>query len=162
MQQISLCCVEFLWASIKVSDKASLIPVSSTTETWFICSRRWCMNKLWVFIQTKHLFVFIPIWTKDKVGVTWNRFKPSSKIFNWPFQGSNSFVDHLCYLCLVFVMFSRVCSLLPCDYLLGKGWPLGSWLWCLLWFYYFPIWYPRTGVVLDCIDSWPLPSFLLF
>ena len=25
-----------------------------------------------------------------------------------PFQGSTSFVDHLCYLCLVFVMLSRL------------------------------------------------------
>ena len=24
----------------------------------------------------------------------------------------------------------RVCSLLPCGHLLGKGWPLGSCLWC--------------------------------
>ena len=23
-------------------------------------------------------------------------------------------------------------------------------------------WYPGSGVVLDCIDSWSLPSFLLF
>ena len=40
----------------------------------------------------------------------WNGFKPSSKNFYWPFQGdtSTSFVDHLCYLCLVFVMLSRL------------------------------------------------------
>ena len=37
-----------------------------------------------------------------------NRFKPSSKIFYWPIQGGTSFVDHLCYLCLVFVMLSRL------------------------------------------------------
>ena len=55
----------------------------------------------------------------------------------------------------------RVCSLLPCGHLKGKGWPLGSCLWCLFWFYYLPIWYPGTGVVLDCIDSWSLLSFLL-
>ena len=27
----------------------------------------------------------------------WNRFKPSSKIFYWPFQGGTSFVDLLCF-----------------------------------------------------------------
>ena len=27
--------------------------------------------------------------------------------------------------------------------------------------FYFLIWYPGSGVVLDCIDSWSLPSFLL-
>ena len=34
-------------------------------------------------------------------------------------------------------------------------------LWCLLWFCYFPFWYPGTGVVLDCINSWSLLSFWL-
>ena len=37
-----------------------------------------------------------------------NRFKPSSKIFYLPFHGGTSFVDHLCYLCLLFVMHSRL------------------------------------------------------
>ena len=30
------------------------------------------------------------------------------KYFYWPFQGGTSFVGHLCYLCLVFVMLSRL------------------------------------------------------
>ena len=61
-------------------------------------------------------------------------------------------MDNLCYLCLVFVMLSRmfIATLWSPE---GKG--LTS---CLLFvmfivFCYFPIWYPRTGVVLDCIDS---------
>ena len=37
-----------------------------------------------------------------------NLFKPSSKAFYIPFQGDTSFMDHLCYLCLVFVMHSRL------------------------------------------------------
>ena len=90
----------------------------------------------------------------------WNCFKPSSKIFYWPFEGGASFVDHLSYLCLVFVML-RICSLLPCGHLLGKGWPLGSCLWRLIVFCQFPMWYPRSGVVLDNIDSWNLLPFLL-
>ena len=28
-------------------------------------------------------------------------------------------------------------------------------------FCYFPMWYPASGVVLDCIVSWSLSSFLL-
>ena len=55
----------------------------------------------------------------------------------------------------------RVCSFVPCGHLLGKGWPLGSHLWCLLWVCHFPIWYPGSGVVLDCIDSWSLHPYLL-
>ena len=33
-----------------------------------------------------------------------NWFKPSSKIFYWLFQGGTSFVDLLCFFCLVFAM----------------------------------------------------------
>ena len=69
-----------------------------------------------------------------------NRFKPSSKLFYWPFQGGTSFVDLLCFcsvLCLL--CFVRVCLYVLCGHLLGKGWPLGSRLWCLLWFCHFPI-----------------------
>ena len=57
-------------------------------------------------MQTKHLCVLVHIWTKSEVGALWNRLKPSIKIFYWPFQGSASFVDHLCYFCLVFVSLS--------------------------------------------------------
>ena len=56
-----------------------------------------------------------------------NRFKPSSKIFYWPFQGNTSFVDLLWF-------FSFLCSLCLCERLFiwamwspaGKG--LTSWL----------------------------------
>ena len=66
--------------------------------------------------------------------------RPSSKIFYWPFQGGTSFVDLLCFcsvLCLL--CFVRVCLYVLCGHLLGKGWPLGSRLWCLLWVCHFPI-----------------------
>ena len=69
-----------------------------------------------------------------------NRFKPSSKIFYWPFQGGTSFVDLLCFcsvLCLL--CFVRVCLYVLRGHLLGKGWPLGSRLWYLLWVRHFPI-----------------------
>ena len=39
--------------------------------------------------------------------------------------------------------------------------PLGSCWGCLLYFCYFPMWYPGSGVVLDCIISLSLTSFLL-
>ena len=41
---------------------------------------------------------------KDEVGALWNRFKPSSNMF----QGGACFVDHLCYFYLEFVMLSHV------------------------------------------------------
>ena len=56
------------------------------------------------------------------------------------FQGGTSFVDLLCFcsvLCLL--CFVRVCLYVLRGHLLGKGWPLGSRLWCLLWVCHFPI-----------------------
>ena len=57
--------------------------------------------------------------------------------------------------------FMHICLLMPCGHLLGKGWPLGSRLWCLLVKLSLSYWYLGSGVLLDCIDSWSLPSFLL-
>ena len=134
-----------------------------------------------------------------------NGFKPSSKIFYRPFQGGTSFYwSFIFFLYCVYYVFVCVCLYLPCGHLLGKGWPLGSRLWCLLWVCHFPIgildqvwyliasipdlctltyfviplgslvcdcllsfchfhmWCPGSGVVLDCIDSWYVPSSLLF
>ena len=90
----------------------------------------------------------------------WNRFKPSSKIFlltvaRWYFF-CRSFMLFLSCVCYAFV---RVCLLMPCGHLLGKGWPLGSRLWCLIVSLLLSHHYPGSGVVLDCIDSWFLPSF---
>ena len=52
------------------------------------------------------------------------------------------------YICLV-----RVCLYVLCGHLLGKGWSLGSRLWCLTVSLSLSHWYPGSGVVLDCIDS---------
>ena len=99
---------------------------------------------------------------KGEVVAPWNRFKPSSKIFILT-------VPRLCFFCGSFMLFLpcsccafvRVCSLMPCGHLLGKGWPLGSHMWCLIVKLSLSHCYPGSGVVLDCIDSWSLPSFLL-
>ena len=61
-------------------------------------------------------------------------------------------MDHLCFLCLVFAMLLRlfIAALWSPEL---KG--LTSWLMFVMFIVisYFPIWYPGTGVVLDCIDS---------
>ena len=57
--------------------------------------------------------------------------------------------------------FVRARLLMHCGHLLGKGWPLGSRLWCLIVKLSLSHWYPGSGVVLDCIDSWSLLLFLL-
>ena len=59
------------------------------------------------------------------------------------------YVFVLSCVCYVFV---RVCLYVLFCYLLGKGWPLGSRLWCLTVSLSLSHWYPGSGVELDCID----------
>ena len=77
-------------------------------------------------MQTKYLCVLIHIWIKGEVGAPWNRFKPSSKIFYWRFQGVTSFVDLLCFFCLVVTM--HLCSSVLCALWSPAGKVLTSWL----------------------------------
>ena len=79
---------------------------------------------------------------------------PPVKISYWLFQGGTSFVDLLCYLCLVCHVFVSVhCCLVV-------TWRPDCRLWCYF-MYLFPFWCLGSGVVLDCIDSWSLPTFIL-
>ena len=62
-------------------------------------------------------------------------------------------MDQLCFLCLVFLMLSRL-FIAALWSPAGKG--QASWLLLVMFivfFVYFPMWYPGSGVVLDCIDS---------
>ena len=68
------------------------------------------------------------------------------------------FMFFLSCVCYAFV---RVCLYVPCGRLLGKGWPLDSRLLCLTVSLSLSHWYPGSGVVLDCIDSWSLHLYLL-
>ena len=68
------------------------------------------------------------------------------------------YVFVLSCVCYVFV---HVCLYVLCGHLLGKGWPLGSRLWCLTVSLSLSHWYPGSGVVLDCSDSWCLHPYLL-
>ena len=112
-------------------------PKSSLWPKWLILTNRFDRG---LFLRTRFIYVS---WSTSELRVRLvplNRFKPSSKIFYWPFQGGTSFVDLLCFcsvLCLL--CFVRVCLYVLRGHLLGKGWPLGSRLWCLLWVCHFPI-----------------------
>ena len=57
---------------------------------------------------------------------------------------------HLCFVCLVFLMLSR---LFIAALWSPAGERLTSWLLLVLFivFCYFPVWYPGSVVVLDCI-----------
>ena len=78
-------------------------------------------------MQTKYLYVLIHIWIKGVVGALLNRFKPSSKIFYWPFQGDTSFVDLLCS-CSVLCLLCLCARLFLCALWSPAGKGLTSWL----------------------------------
>ena len=78
-------------------------------------------------MQTKYLCVLTHIWIKGEVGVPLNRFKPSSKIFYWPFQGGTSFVDLLCF-CSVLCLLCLCARLFTCALWSPAGKGLTSWL----------------------------------
>ena len=131
--------------------------------SWFICFRRWCIDKLGVFMQTKNLSVLIHIWIKGEVGADKTSLSPPVKYFTdrskavlllWLF-----YVFVLSCVCYVFV---RVCLYVLRGHLLGKGWPLGFRLWCLTVSLSLSLWYPGSGVVLDCTDSLSLHPYLLW
>ena len=73
-------------------------------------------------MQTKHLYVLIHIWTKGEVGAQLNRFKPSSKIILLTVPRRASFVDNLCYFCLVLLCFHA------CLFVDTLWSPAGKWL----------------------------------
>ena len=77
------------------------------------------------FIQTKNLCVLIRIWAGSRFGAPLGRFKLSSEVFYWLFQGGASFVDHSCYICLVLLYFSVRLFIDTLWSLAGKG--LTSW-----------------------------------
>ena len=62
----------------------------------------------------------------------------------------------LCYLCLVFIFLLRL-FIAALWSLAGKG--LNFWFSFVM--CNFPMWYPWSDVVLDCIDSWILSTFFL-
>ena len=61
-------------------------------------------------------------------------------------------MDHLCFLCLVFLKLPRL-FMAALWSPAGKG--LTSWLLLVMFivFLFFHMWYPGSGVVLDCIVS---------
>ena len=109
-----------------------------------------------------------------------NRFKPSSKIFYWPFQGGTSFVDLLCF-CSVLCLRCLCARLFICALWspAGKGltswlsfvvsncefvtFPLVSWVRCGTWLYRLLIFAPLlTFTSNERTDQRNMPFLLLF
>ena len=57
------------------------------------------------------------------------------------------------FLSCVCYAFLHVCLFVPCGHQLGKGWTLGSSLWCLIVSLSLSHWYSGSGMAFDCIDS---------
>ena len=112
--------------------------------SWFIFSKRWCIDKLGVY-HANQTSIFLDPHLNEGWG--W-------RVMTIP----RLWIIYVFLFCYAFV---RVCLLMPSGHLLGKGWPLGSCLWCLIVKLSLSHWYPGSGVVLDCIDSWSLPFVLL-
>ena len=104
-----------------------------------------------------------------------NWFKPSSKIFYWPFQGGTSFGDLLCFssiLCLICLCARLfICALWSpagkgltswLSFVVSNGkfitFPLVSWVGCGTWLYRFLIFAPLlTFIVLQpCYLRYPI------
>ena len=115
--------------------------------SWFICSWRWCFDKL-------------------------NQLSPPVKYFYWPFQGGASFVDHLCYFCLVSLCFHARLFIYALWSPAGKGltswlsfvmsncdvvtFLMVSWVRCCAWLYIFMIFALfLTFIDENCINSRP-------
>ena len=79
---------------------------------------------------------------------------------NWtPVTFKLIFLSCLCYA------FVHVCLLMPCGPLLGKAWPLGSRLWCLIvklsLFHFFISWV-GVGLIVSISNLCPLSYFHVF
>ena len=97
----------------------------------------------WCLVMVERLFLAMPRGCLQFVIVVFPDH--THLLFLWIF-----YVFVLSCVCYVFVC---VCLYVLCGHLLGKGWPLGSRLWCLTVSLSLSHWYPGSGVVLDCIDS---------
>ena len=91
-----------------------------------------------------------------------NRFEPSSKLFTWPFQGGTSFVELLCF-CSVLCLLCLCARLFLCALWSSAGKELAFWISFVVSTVSLSLshWYPGSGMVLDCIDSWSLHPYLL-
>ena len=123
--------------------------------SWFICFRRWCIDKLGIFHSNQYLCILVHIWIKGEVGAVKLAEALQLNILltvprRYFFCGSFMVFFPSC-VCYVFV---HVCLYVLWGHLLGKAWPLCSCLWCLTVSLSLSHWYAGSGVVFYCIDSW--------
>ena len=128
--------------------------------SWFIYFWRWCIDKLGVFHANQTSMCLDPhlnyMWGwQSETGLS-----PPVKDFYWPFQGRYYFCGSFVFCFFVSHAFVSVhCCLVVTCWEKADLLALVGNVYCI--FCYLPMWYPGSGVVLDCIVSWSLRSFLL-
>ena len=136
----------------------TLIPAKDKTPDTTRRKKSW----LWGLSCKRNFYVS---WSTSELRVRLaplNQFKLSSKIFYWPIQGGTSFVDLLCF-CSVLCLLCLCARLFICALWSPAGKGLTYWLSSVVSAVSLSLshWYPGSGVVLDCIDSWSLHPYLL-
>ena len=104
---------------------------------------RWCKREHADFKYLKILYVFLVLLIEELLILIYMFLE----MMQWSVRGLSCKPN-------IYVSWST-------SELLGKGWPLGSRLWCLTVSLSLSNWYPGSGMVFDCIDSWSLHHYLL-
>ena len=130
--------------------------------SWFICFRRWCIDKLGVYHANQTAMCIDP---HLNWGWGWRTVKPVQAL-EW-----NIFTDHSRAVLLLWIIYVISVLFLLCfcaNLFIHALWSpaekgLTSWLSFVMSNCEVVIFqYPGSGVVLDCIDSWSLPFFVPF
>ena len=129
--------------------------------SWFICSMRYLMDKLGVFHANQTSICFDP-------HLNWGWGKQCETSLSTPVKVVVLTVLRQCLFCGSFLVFMfrvfHVFLSVDCSLVVTCWEGLTSWvscMWCFIVFCHYPVWCLGSGAVLDCIDSWYLPSFLL-
>ena len=101
----------------KYTDSGYLVWNSSYSE--FYAEFFETLQMFWSWSENVHSFAYNPQISSWAVLLLW--------------------IFYVFVLSCVWCVSVHVCLYVLCGHLLGKGWPLGSRLWCLLWVCHFPI-----------------------
>ena len=146
--------LDSMWPTCKTY--SLFLIVNCSWRIWVVSTRKWCIHKLGIFHANQTSMCF-----NSQQNLKWgwrrlNMLKPSSDFFSDRSKASLLWI--FCHWCFTFVFIIMSCLFLePLWSPARKG--LTPWLSCVWYFLVscvFPICCLGSGVVLDCIESWPL------
>ena len=124
---------------------------------WMYCRAMWIPTfQMWInadILWVRKMEIYVHSWINTNYMWT---------ALHWPFQGGTSFVDLLCF-CSVLCLLCLCARLIICALWSPAGKGLTSWLSFVVSTVSLSLshWYPGSGVVLDCIDSWSLHTYFI-